>query len=185
MNIFAVPATMVPRTELSLIQDALPTGYEVAIGSGGLYSIRFLRFGVICAYANVKNGQVHFTSIEEGHAKYEAEKFMKALVEKYPTENPDREVWQIFVPWHGSYTFFGERWYPDQDVALAQAFRFPKRANGSFLCSFRLGDLQTGGPFLTLSSHKLEVSEDCVHPGRDKGPMLINLTSLEACAGKK
>jgi len=178
MKIFAVPTTMVPRTELSLIQDALPEGYEVAIGSGGLYSIRFLHFGVICAYANIKNGQVHLTSIEEGHVKYEAERFMKALAEKYPTENPDREVWQIFVPRRGSFYSFGQSHFELMEDALAQAFGFTNEANGAFLCSFRQGDLLTGEPFRTLSSHKLEVTEDCIHSGRNDGPMLINLKSL-------
>ncbi|KKU33084.1 hypothetical protein A3K29_04910 [Candidatus Collierbacteria bacterium RIFOXYB2_FULL_46_14] len=178
MNQFRIPVSMVVHSDVSVIQASLPEGYEVVTGSGGLYSISSLHFGVICALATVKDGRVSISFLEGGYAEYRAKELKAALAEKYPTEDPDRVVWQIFKPWHSGFTYCGPRWYESMDVALVNAFRF-ENPHGAFLCSFRAGDLLTGDTFQTLSSHRLAASGDMLHPGRNEGPMLINITNEE------
>lgn len=90
MNQFQVPLKLVVHSDLSVIRAALPDGYEVIIGSGGLYSVSSLHFGVICALASVKDGCVSFSFLEVGYAKFRAEELKAALAAKYPSEDPDR-----------------------------------------------------------------------------------------------
>ncbi len=180
MKQFQIPVNVVTHSDASVIQAALPDGYEVVIGSGGLYSIKSLQFGVICALATVKDGRVSFTFMEGGYAEFRAKELKSALAEKYPTEDPDRVVWQVFKPSHGGcFTYMGPRWYENMEVALANAFMFDK-PGGAFLCSFRAGDMMTGDTFRTLSSHQLKALGNEIQPGRNEGPMLINITNLEA-----
>lgn len=178
MNHFQVPLSKVVHSDASLIQASLPSGYEVVIGGGGLYSISSLHFGVICALATVKDGRVTFTFLEGGYAEFRAKELKSALAEKYPTEDPDRVVWQVFVPVRGAFTYIGKQHYEMMEDALFQAFRL-RPGTEAFLCSFKAGDLLSGETFRTLSSHRL-VSGDMIHPSGDEGSMLINITNEES-----